>query len=153
MEEFFDEAIGVHLRRFFYFFVLENRKLVTRLLTQDGPAYGVYLYAIIFPLVKTLMKKSMRINAESAKRSEIKLTKALEKLNGLVSKNDFLVGNKLSRADITAASLLAPLCTPKEHAFPWPVDELMPKSLIDFKKAHKQAPFFEWVLQTYKNHR
>lgn len=151
LEDYLDQEIGIHLRRFFYHTYLENRKEVTSFILHNGPRYGPLLYAFIFPLIKKVMKKGMRINKESAARSEKRLTNGLHKLNKILSQNQFLVGNKFSRADLTAAALLAPLCAPQKHPFPWPATLLEP--LESFKKAHSKEPFFKWVLKMYAEYR
>ncbi len=153
MEEYLDQEVGPHLRRFFYYHVLPNRKLAESLLLQQAPAYGRYLYAVIFPMVRLMMKKSMNIQKESAARSEKKLTAAIDRLNKILSTQNFLVGNAFSRADVTAASLLAPLCMPPEHQFKWPKIEDMPAPLVAYKNTHGKDPVFDYVLRMYRDHR
>jgi len=153
LEEYFDEEVGVHLRRLFYFYLLEDRKLSTSLLLQGGPVYGRPLYFFLFPVLKGAMRKAMNIHLESAKRSETRLRGALESLNRQVSKNKFLVGNQFTRADLSAAALLAPLCRPPQHDFSWPSVESMPRELADFRKEMEGAPSYKWVLEIYKKFR
>lgn len=153
LEEYFDQEAGVHLRRFLYHFVLEDRALASFLLLQDGPWYGKGLYAVAFPLLKRLMRKRMRINDESARRSQARLEEVLKNLSERVKKKEFLVGNSFTRADLAAASLLAPLCSPPEHDFTWPEVQAMPGPLAEFQKAHQADPFFDWVLKMYREHR
>jgi len=153
LEEYFDQEIGVQLRRFFYFYLLQDRALVVSLLLHKAPTSGKYLYAVLFPLVRTMMKKNMRIDAPHAEKSRRLLEKALEGLSKSVVGKKFLLGDCLSRADITAASLLAPLCTPPEHEFPWPTISQMPQALQEFRKAHESDPFFNWVLDLYREQR
>jgi glutathione S-transferase len=153
LEEYFDKEIGVHLRRYIYHHVLGDRKLVCLLLLQKAPWYASAVYSVFFPAFRKLMRKGMNINPESSQRSAKRLTDALGKLNQQVRQNDFLVGNRFSRADLTAAALLAPLCTPKEHSFEWPPEEIMPEPLLSFKRAHQQDPFFTWVLKMYSEYR
>jgi len=147
LEEYCDQEIGVHLRRYLYNTLLHDRKLVSSLLLQQGPVYGPKLYAVLFPLVRFAMRKSMNIHPESAKRSEKRLTDALDRLNRIMAKNKFLVGNTFTRADLTAASLLAPLCFPPEHEFKWP--DQIPEPIKSFREAHRRDPVYSWVLHLY----
>lgn len=151
LEKYFDTEIGMHLRRYIYNTILPRREIVEPMLLAQGPKWGPAVYSVIFPLVRFLMKKSMNINPESAARSETRLTGALEKLDGMVRKSSFLVGEKLSRADITAASLLAPLCWPPNHSFPWPRE--VPEPLAAFRREWEPHPSFQWVLKIYREHR
>ena len=95
----------------------------------------------------------MKIHPESAQRSEKRLRGALENLDRRISKNKFLVGGRFTRADLSAASLLAPLCRPPEHDFIWPPVESMPPELVKFRKEMERAPFFDWVLKIYEEFR
>jgi len=153
LEEYFDQEIGVQLRRFFYFYILPDSKLAISLLLQRAPSYGKPLYTIAFPLVRKMMRINMRIDAAHAEKSRKLLEEALEGLNKGVIGKKFLLGDRLSRADITAASLLAPLCMPPEHEFPWPAISQMPQALQEFRKVHEADPFFKWVLDLYQQSR
>lgn len=152
-EEYFDKEIGVHLRRFAYFHLLEEDTLVKSLLLHNAPWYGKPLYSIAFPLVKKLMKKTMNINTLSTEKSQKSLEAALEKLNENLKGKEFLVGKQFSRADLTAAALLGPLCTPPEHHFPWPSLEEMPIALQENRLRNETQVYFKWVLGIYSKYR
>ncbi|MBX7148980.1 glutathione S-transferase family protein [bacterium] len=151
LEEYFDQEVGIHLRRFFYNTLLQYPNIVVPLLTADLNIAFRTWFKLSFPLTRILMRKGMNINDESSKRSEERLNKALDKLDSLVKKSDFLVGDKLSRADITAASLLAPLVSPKEHVMQFPQD--VPDPLGAFMQEQKKRPSYKWVEKLYRNHR
>lgn len=148
-EEYCDSEIGPHLRRFFYSHILPKCKLAKSLLLQRAPAYGPVLYFFIFPLVRILMKKSMNINEASAKRSENRLTGAIERLNAELQNKKYLVGNTFSRADLAAASLLAPLFQPPNHPYHWPDRHLMPNVLQEYWQAHQGSNVARWVHDLY----
>ncbi len=151
LEKYCDFEIGPHLRRYFYNTLLDRPKEVVPLLLQSGPWYGPCLYKIIFPKIRSFMRQSMRINPESAERSKKRLTDAMDNLSQKLIGKKFLIGNKFSRADVAAASLLAPLCRPINHPFKW-IGQL-PEPLESFHEAHKNDPIFKWVLEIYATHR
>jgi glutathione S-transferase len=107
----------------FYYYVLPERTLATRFLLQGAPWYGRPLYALIFPAVRHAMRKMMHIDAGNAARSEARLRASLERLNGALRGQRYLVGGAFLRADLTACALLAPLCLP-ELAAPAVADAL-----------------------------
>jgi glutathione S-transferase len=74
-------------------------------------------------------------------------------LNESLSRRPFLAGERFSRADLSAAALLAPLCTPPEHPFPFPPWEETPEVLQKFRDAHCEDLFFTWTLKMYREHR
>lgn len=61
------------------------------------------------------MRKFMNINAESAQRSKQKLGVAINRLHRHLQDNAFLVGDRVTRADLSAVSLLAPLCRSEKY--------------------------------------
>lgn len=152
-EESFDRGIGRDLRRFFYFHILSDARLAKSLLLQRTPAYGRWIYSCAFPLVRGVMRKSMNIRPEPAERSRKNLTEGLARLNSALEKREYLVGNSFSRADLTAASLLAPLFQPPEHGFQWPSPEAMPRVLTAYQSEFQDSRVGRWVLSMYERHR
>jgi glutathione S-transferase len=150
-ERYLDAEIGVSIRCWFYYYVLPERTLATRFLLQGAPWYGRPLYALIFPAVRHAMRKMMHIDAGNTARSEARLRAALERLNGALRGQRYLVGGAFSRADLTACARLAPLCLP-ELAVPAVADAL-PAAVARFRAEQEDAPFFAWVAETYRTHR
>jgi len=151
-EAYVGKEIGPHLRRYLYFHLLDSRHMPKLLLDQiSGPAAG--LFRLAFPAVKRLMKKGMKLDPASAEKSLARLEKALEKLEREVDKKEFLVGEAFSRADLSAAALLAPMFLPPEHEYPWPRLESLPKPLRAFLEKWKDSAVEDWVLQLYQRYR
>lgn len=73
-------------------------------------------------------------------------------LDGLVSDGrHFLIGDQFSRADMTAASLLAPLAVPKEH--PTYADLRLPPQLAENLATWENRPSINWVRKIYGQYR
>jgi glutathione S-transferase len=150
-EKYLDEEIGVPLRLWFYFHTLPDRSRAQRFLLDGAPWYGRLAMALVYPRVRDAMRTAMNVNADSARRSEARLLKALDRLDSAVKERRFLVGDCFSRADLTACALLSPYCAlgksgPElEIAFPAEVRELRSRDV--------SRPFFGWVTETYKGHR
>ncbi|AZI37802.1 hypothetical protein EGO55_19065 [Caenibius tardaugens NBRC 16725] len=72
----------------------------------------------------------------------------------LAERGDYLVGRKFGRADLTAASLLAPVAVPQVE----PVKSLSagirwPRSLAPFLAKWSDRPTLKWVRHVYEAHR
>ena len=95
------------------------------------------------------MRKFMNINQESEQRSRDRLRVAIDKLHSHFQQNAFLVGDRFSRADLSAASLLAPLCMPDKYGLNWP-DQLPPEfeTLVNGFQ-----PKIDWVDKIYDKYR
>ena len=150
-EEYLDEEIGVPLRLWFYYHTLPDRERALRFLLDRAPWYGRPVFAVMFPRVRTAMAKLMNIHAESARQSEERLLAALERLDGALKERRFLIGDRFSRADLTACALLSPFCAPgKSDAQVWVA---LPEYIRALRDRHKTRPFFGWVLDLYRDYR
>ncbi|HEX5033240.1 MAG TPA: glutathione S-transferase family protein, partial [bacterium] len=152
-ELFLDREIGVHLRRYFYHYLLAQPAMAKRMILHNTSFSTRAIYAFAFPAIRRLMRRAMNIRPETAEKSRQRLLQAIDRLNDTLKNRSYLVGDRFSRADMSAAALLAPLCTPPEHSFPFPKEEEMPEVLRDFRAAHRQEPFFQWTLKLYREHR
>ena len=152
-EEYCDEEVGKHLRRFFYHHLLDEPALMPKLILEQQAWYGPYLYFFTYPVLKRVMRKGMNIYPEPVKRSEQILDAALKRLDAKVTQRDFLAGTRFSRADMSAAALLAPLFTPPEHDYPWPPLADLPKPLRDLHARWSDSSLAAWVLRMYRDYR
>jgi glutathione S-transferase len=143
-ERYADTNVGVPLRLFFYFHVLQDRKLAIALLTEDGPWWAGTLYQFIFPIVRKRMRAVMRIDADNAKATEAKLGVAFDSIEQRLEKHKFLAGPLFSRADLSVSALLAPT---------WLMTAPLPEPLNAFIATHRDRPLFEWARRIYDDYR
>ena len=119
-ENYIDNEIGKNVRLCCYHILLNHPDIVIPFFTYNAPWYGKPFLAIMFPKLKVKMIHRMKINDVAAKKARKNLTIAVDKLNSHYQDHEFLVGDQFSRADLTAASLLAPLCMPEKYGLYWP---------------------------------
>jgi len=148
-EAYLDNMLGIHVRRFCYYHFLQHKDLVLPLMTYGTPWYNKSLMKAGFAGVAKLMRKSMNITPATAEKSKTKILTALEKINKELSQSEFLVGDRFSRADLTAASLIAPILQPAEYGAPRPA--AIPRGLVEFKELI--APQCGWALDCYRGYR
>lgn len=148
-EDYADKEIGPHLRRCCYHILLDYPDVVIPFFTHNGPWYGKYVMPLMFPKLKVKMRKMMNINEESAQISKIKIELSLDKLNDHFKNHKFLTGNTFTRADLSTAALLAPICRPKKYGLNWP--ERFPQPLEDIVEEFKEQT--QWVHDFYQQYR
>jgi len=148
-EAFVDKEVGINIRTFFYHTLIKHPKLLIPIFTYKGPWYGKILMKFFFPTLRIKMIKLMRINNETAAQAKQDLKLAIDKINLHLSENKFLAGDQFSRADLAAASLLAPLVQPEKYGLPWP-SPLPPalQTTID-----EWSSELEWVRHLYNEYR
>ena len=150
-EEYLDDEIGVPARLWFYYHALPDRDCALRFLLEGAPWYGRPLFALIYPKVRTAMSALMNIHAESARQSEERLLAALDKLDDAVRGRSFLVGDRFSRADLTACALLRRHCAAGKPSAESAA--AVPATVFALRDAHRARPFVSWVRETYRRHR
>ena len=137
-EEYLDEEIGVTLRLWFYYYTLPDRHRALRFLCQDAPWLQRSLFAFSFATIRRAMTKMMNISAETASGAEQRFLLAFDRLDKALERGPFLVGNRFSRADLSACALLWPLCRPGESEFE--VEALLSPTVCALRKLQRRRP-------------
>jgi len=148
-EKYVDKEVGVHVRRCCYHILLEYPDVVIDFFAYQGSWYGKPLLRFMFPKLKTKMRERMNINEKTAQASKAHLNIAIDKIYSHLQEHRFLVGNQFSRADLAAASLIAPLRMPEKYGLNWPKN--MPAKLKELTDEFKEKT--NWVDELYKNYR
>jgi glutathione S-transferase len=148
-ENYLAEEVGVTVRLCVYHILLDHPKIVKPFFTNNGPWYGNLFLSLAFPKLVSKMRYFMKINSESAVLARKQLSAAIDKLAQHYQDNQFLVGDKFSRADLTAASLLAPLSKQPKYGLDWPKE--LPDELN--KLMSEFASKTQWVDRMYDKYR
>lgn len=117
MEQRLDEVIGVHVRRFYYSDALFSMPDAVRpLFTAGLPWWRALVVKQGWPHIVQRMRRGLDLGPAQGLDSRAALDRELDWLDGLLADGrPWLGGDHWSRADLTAASLLAPLVAPPEH--------------------------------------
>ncbi|MAR90105.1 MAG: glutathione S-transferase N-terminal domain-containing protein [Pseudomonadota bacterium] len=148
-ERYLDKEIGVHVRRYVYQTLLQHPSLVTGFFATGGPFWWRPWLRLIYPKLVTVMRKRMNINPATAAESKQRVLMALERLNDSVGDSGYLVGAGFSRADLTAAALLAPLFMPPQYGLNWPA--ALPEPL--HSEVAALEPQLQWARDIYARYR
>lgn len=153
IEKRLDDIAGVHVRRYFYSEALVDHPATVRpIFTRHLPLAQKLIVNVTWSLVRRLMIRAMDLGPEQRLESRRIVEGELDWIDGLLSDGRrHLVGDRLSRADIAAAALLAPLAVPDEH--PTYANLSLPPLLADDVSNWRDRPSLAWVRQTYAAYR
>ena len=153
IEHRLDSIAGVHVRRYYYSeSLVEYPKSVRDFYMKDFSFPTKALFYIMWGVIQKRMIEFMDLGRNQRIESRDIVLAELDWMDGLLSDGrDYLVGDKFSRADITAASLLSPITIPSEH----PVYEKsnLPPLMLEDIEAWSDRPSTKWVHKIYKEHR
>ncbi|MDX1805334.1 MAG: glutathione S-transferase family protein [Alcanivorax sp.] len=148
LEQQFDRY-GVHVRRWLYGQVIDRPEVMRAML--DPYRLSSPAQAVITPLTREAVRRLYRVRPKPVMRSEQRLEEGLNLLEGELAKGDghYLVGGRLSLADITAASLLAPLVAPPGTPWDMFAEGALSAALQKQLTALRERPAGQWVLARY----
>ncbi|NWN90067.1 glutathione S-transferase family protein [Marinobacter adhaerens] len=146
-----DELAGPAIRTWVYHYFLQRPKVVVPMLAAGTPFYNRIILKLAFSRVDEIMRKWMKINQKTADSAQQTLESLLHELAEIYRKQPYLVGDRLTRADLTAGALLAPLFQPAKYPVPWPKPARIPKEVqVQLKQWQPQLELLE---KLYSDHR
>ena len=150
IEDWLDEDLGPHVRRAAYFHLLRDPAAAVATITVGEDALTRLAYRAGFPATRALMRYAMGIDAVRSERSRQKVEAVVGRLAAAIRPSGYLVGDAFSVADLTAASLLAPLLQPDE--FPYRLPPLV-GALAEWRATLLRRSSVQWALEMYRRHR
>jgi glutathione S-transferase len=153
LEEFFDEEVGPHTRLLAFHEATKDPEIVERFTVGVLPSR----LADVRPVRSGAMRffsafTGLRYGVKSDRRAELareKIIAGLDRLEAELGDRDYLVGDRFTVADLTAASLLYPLVQPPEG----PSLPPRPEAYERFRAPLKERRSFRWVEDMFRHHR
>jgi glutathione S-transferase len=146
-----DAVTGVAVRRLAYATAFESApEAMARDLLKDVGWGQKQLARIMWPKTREIMKRGMKTSRDDIPLARDEVDRALAELDErLADGRRYLVGGRMSRADITVASLIAPIAQPPDHpVYPG----MAPVPLFDrIVGAWRDRPSVRWALALYRD--
>jgi glutathione S-transferase len=152
VQQWFDDEVGPMVRRALFAVMLETPSYVCTMFAGHRSWPLRTTYRASFAVVSAVMKRSMGItDAASVERAGVATQEAFDYVVRHAGPSGYLVGETFTVADLTAASLLAPVVDvphPDMHK-PTPRPDAMQR-VLDRWATHPGAA---WVQEQYRRHR
>lgn len=150
----FDRGLGPSIRRWLYFHLLPDRAVASELLTSTGPRWERSLVWALFPVMRALMRRGMKVDAAGAARSWQRVAATFDAVDArLADGRRYLVGDRFSAADLTFAALASVLVGPKERGFPVPDGGTRIPAIAAEIAAAKARPCGRFIARIYAEER
>ena len=152
LEQRFEERVGVLVRQFIYAGTLGVAGSGARDALFDGVGVGQALLGrFMWPITRRLMVAGMNARPALLPELEQKITAELDWFKHQLAGREHLVCDRFGRADLTAASLLAPLARPS--ACPLYRKSQTPERLEKILARWRARQSLQWVEKIYANYR
>lgn len=152
MEAYFDDLLGPAVRAWAYGSSLKSPGTIRRIFFRGYGSGARSVGIFIGPVLEREIRRLYRLNDERVAQASREIDEAAERLEQLTDGDParYLVGNGLTLADVTAASLFAPLVGPPGSHW---ADMVEPAALIARREALRARPAGQWVLTRYAKDR
>jgi len=154
LEDWFDENLGPHARLLPFYELIQEPEIFAEVAAENvpGPLAKAKPVLSVYGRVYTSLRWGAN-KSDDAERAREGIVAALDKLEAELAKGDgeFLVGDHLSVADVTAASLFYPLVVPPEG--PLSPELPQPPAFDRFRQSLSNRPGYRWVEETFRLHR
>lgn len=148
--EDFDRGVGPAVRRWLYWHLLGSHAAATELLTSMGPAWQRRLGRPLFPVMKAMLVRGLKIDAAGAARSSERMQRSFEAIEGrLADGRPYLTGDRFTAADLTFAALAGVLLQPPEYGRPAPPSAAEIPAIHDMIVATRGRPAGQFVMRMY----
>jgi glutathione S-transferase len=151
LEEWFDEELGPAIRRFVFHELGRDRERFAELGTKAAPRAFRLMGPAGAPYASTMTGLRYRARSDDASEaSRLRVVAAIDRLDAELGDSDYLVGDRFSVADLTAAALLYPLVLPPEA---YVAIESMPAPVEQLRAQLRERRGYRWVQEMFRRHR
>jgi glutathione S-transferase len=151
LEEFFDEELGPYARLLFLHHVLPDARLTLGAFTPELRGLQLALALATFPAVRRRVRSQFGLNPGAVSHAYDKVSEAGGRFRSELEPSGYLAGEVFSVADLSLASLIAPLVAPPE--FPYPQPQREHPRLASLRAALDREGLLEWTRRIYALHR
>ena len=147
-----DEQLGPAVRTVIFSGLINEPGYLVNMFGRSKSVVKRQLYRATFPLAKRLIAKGNGVDDQGNIDRCFKEVHAwLDQLQAILAGSEHLVGSEFSIADLTAASLLAPIANVSHTDMQRP--QPMPATVQRILEQFSEHPTIHWVQRIYKNHR
>ena len=148
LEDWFDEQLGPQIRLFAWHEITHDRDRLEELAPKLG-AFGSP--GVAARGVRIFVNARFRVKSPAAAQAARgKVVEALDRLEAELGGGEYLVGDRFTVADLTAAALFYPLVLPEGAP---KLLETLPAAVEEFRAPLRERPGYRWVEETYRRHR
>jgi glutathione S-transferase len=154
LEELFDQKLGTAARRWAYSHIISDNELIRDAWCNGIPKWEAMFFPVLLPILRPALVKNFEINADSAQQSYAEIQEIFQKVDQILSDGrQYLVGDKFSIADLTFASLAAPIIQPPEYPKRRHNRQSLPAQMLSEMNYLQETIAGKFILRLYANER
>ncbi len=147
----FDEKVGPEVRRALFLDTMSDAAYMANLFAGGKPWLVRKSYGAMLPLVRPLMRSAMDLSMDKQSAALKATEEGLDLIGEQSRTTGYLVGDRFSVADLSAAALLSITANPDHPDMKRP--EPMSKTTRAWMDRWKDHPGTQWIKEMYARHR
>jgi glutathione S-transferase len=151
LEDFFDEELGPHIRRALFAEVTRDPTWFALAAAPRAGRAEHLFYRATATAAAPVLRLRFGIKPDTAALGREKTEAALDRVTAELQPSGYLVGDRFTVADLTAAALLMPIVRPAEAEYlpsgPYP------EAVEEWRDSVSLHQAFGWVEDIYRRHR
>jgi glutathione S-transferase len=150
----FDAHLGPEGRRWMYNALRGHRDIAVAYGCTGVPAWQRRALPFAYPVVSRIIDRYLDVSPATAARSEATVRATFDAVaERLGDGRPYLCGERFSAADLTFASLAAPMLMPPEYGVPLPQPEELPVAMAATVRELREHPAGEHALRMFREER
>ena len=150
LEDWFDEELGPYIRRLAFHELRRDRELFAEVSADSAPSWALKFRRAGVAYGRAFAgTRFLAASGRAAEHARGRVLGALDRLEDELGADEYLVGNRFTVADLTAAALFYPLALPPEA----PGHFRPPESYRRFQDSVRDRRGFAWVEEMFRRHR
>jgi glutathione S-transferase len=154
LESDFDAGLGPEGRRWMYYGLRGRRDIAISYGCTGVPAWQRRALPFAYPLAARIIDRYLNVTPTTAAQSEAAVRATFDAVAERLSDGrPYLCGERFSAADLTFASLSAPLLMPPEYGVPLPQPEELPTAMAATVRELRSHPAGAHALKMFREER
>jgi glutathione S-transferase len=151
LEDFFDEELGPYTRLLLIHHILPDARLFLDVFVPDAKPVRRAVAIAQFPFLRPRIVESFGIDERTVALAFDKLRVAGARFRAVLQPNGYLVGDGFTVADLTVASLVAPIAAPE--GFPYPQPQRDHPLAAPVRDVLAESGLIDWTRDMYARER
>jgi glutathione S-transferase len=154
LEHDFDARLGPEGRRWMYYALRGRRDIAVAYGCTGVPAWQRRALPLAYPLATRIIDRYLDVTPATATRAEADVREIFDRVaKRLADGRSYLCGEGFTAADLTFASLAAPMLMPPEYGVPLPQPEELPAAMAATVRELRSHPAGAHALTMFREQR
>ncbi len=150
----YDQRLGPEGRRWMYYGLRGRRDIAVAYGCTGVPAWERRALPLVYPLAARIIDRYLDVTPDKAAHSETMVRETFDAVAArLGDGRPYLCGERFSAADLTFASLAAPMLMPPEYGVPLPQPDELPEPMASTVRELRAHPAGEHALRMFREER